>query len=1179
MSDKKTWTPAQEDAITAKGCSLAVSAAAGSGKTSVLTERIVNLIASGEVRADRLAVVTFTKAAAAELESRLYNALAEKAGKESDNEHLSRQLFRLSQAQISTIHSFALTLIQEHKKKLNLGETVRVGDPSECTVLLKKAIEDAIGIFLKEAEGDEAIRRETLCSLFASARSLAGLSETVLTLMKAAGSCPGGLAWFRSKAESATRWATAIEAGEATFFQSPFGEVIRKEVQSKLRSGAIYLETLIGTLSSSQLVGETYIPHFEEKARTLRDLADKAEKGDLFSAWQGVERLFEGGLPKILKCPPEESDIKNFCQNVHNKKVKDPLKKFLSSVAGQPAPDLLCDLKETALLSHSLLDLADLAEARYRAAKREKSLVDYTDLEQMLLSLVAEEKGGVWQPTSLAKTIGDGFDAVFVDEYQDTNRIQDLIFRFIAGEDKLFLVGDPKQSIYRFRGAEPEIFAQYKQKLSPYKKGEKGMQKILLSHNFRCDEAVIDLVNTMFGVMMDDTDPTSLYLEEDRLVFSKKAKDWENRFPAELVLLPQDEEGAQSEADYIANRIARILNGEIKKEGDTPFEPGDIAVLCRYASHFTPIKKALADRGIPYTSSEGEKIKEDPEYLFVFSLLGALSNPLRDIPLLGTLLSPVFRFSPDALYRIRKLRSRTPFLMAMEEYERAGDHSETRIRIKETLSLLKELREESRRLTPEAFLFSLYRRFSLDLMFPDTAQPGLVRSFLMDAAKTFSASGVRSVGEFCRYLEQCDTAALSAHRGGVRLMTVHKSKGLEFPIVFVSSLERQYNLEEEKKTLILHRNLGSTFHLPRLEGKAKWNTLMRKAALIQNRADMVEEEKRILYVAMTRARNKLILTAAVKKTEQVQTDLMLFSSEPMPRSFVTGRLSEVIRPLPLVLFSLRDHPLFRQALSQWKSTQSPSFSVFVEGIEEEVYIPPKETSAANDGWAPDGVLAHLSFEYPDKELERLPQKLSVSQILKGKREEEAPEFYPRRLLDFEKGTLKTGAERIGTATHQVMQFADFAAMEKDPEKEFTRLVQKGFCSPEDMALVDRQAVLSFFSSPLYHEMQKAVKTVHEKRFNVLVDAEEIGVGKGTVLVQGVVDAWFEKADGTVTILDFKTDRVKKEDGEAILLSRHAEQLRLYAKAVEKMTEKKVSHLYLYSFSLQRAVPVSLNGEE
>ncbi len=1174
MSAEKTWTPAQETAIGAKGSSLAVSAAAGSGKTSVLTERIVGLIASGEIRADRLAVVTFTKAAAAELESRLYNALAEKAGKEPDNEHLARQLFRLSQAQISTIHSFALTLIREHKKKLDLGETVRVGDQAECTVLLKKAIEDAIGTFLKEAEGEEMARRETLCFLFSSARSLADLSEAVLTLIKAAGSCPGGLSWFRNKAECNSRWAADIQEGKATFFQSPFGAVLRKEVESKLLAGAVYLETLMGTLATTQQVGELYIPDFEKKACALRDLAKVAQTGDLFAAWQGVGRLFEKSLPSIKKCP-EEEDIKKFCQNVHNKKVKDPLKSFLSSVAGQPAPELLCDLQETALLFHTLLDLADLAEERYRAAKREKSLVDYTDLEQMLLSLVAEEKDGSWQPTSLAKTIGEDFDAVFVDEYQDTNRIQDLIFRAIAGEEKLFLVGDPKQSIYRFRGAEPEIFAQYKQNLPPYKKGRKGMQKILLSNNFRCDQTVIDLVNTVFAVMMDDTDPASLYREEDRLVFSKKTKDWENRFPAELVLLPQDEEDAQSEADYIANRIARILNGEITKEGNAPFEPGDIAVLCRYATHFAPIKKALAERGIPYSSSEGENIKEDPEYLFVFSLLGALANPLRDIPLLGTLLSPIFRFSPDALYRIRKAKSRTPFLTAMEEYEKAGEHSETRIRIREALDLLQELREESRRLTPEAFLFSLYRRFSPDLMFPDRAERGLVRSFLMDAAKIFSASGSPSVGEFCRFLEQCDSAAFSAHRGGVRLMTVHKSKGLEFPIVFVSSLDRQYNLSDEKKTLALHRDLGAAFHLPRLEGKAKWNTLMRKATLIQNRADLVEEEKRILYVAMTRARNKLILTASIKKREQVQTDLMLFSSEELPRSFVAGRLSEVTRPLPLILFSLRENPVFRQALSRWESTESPAFSVFVEGIEEEIYTPTEKAAVVTGGWEPDQVLSHLSFEYPNKELERLPQKLSVSQILKGKREEEAPEFYPRRLLDFEKGTLKTGAERIGTATHQVMQFADFAAMEKDPEAEFARLVEKGFCSSEDMALVDREAVLSFFSSPLYQEMKLAEKTVHEKRFNVLVDAEEIGVGKGTVLVQGVVDAWFEKADGTVTILDFKTDRVKEADGEKILLSRHADQLRLYAKAVETITEKKVSHLYLYSFALRRAIPVPL----
>ena len=335
-----------------------------------------------------------------------------------------------------------------------------------------------------------------------------------------------------------------------------------------------------------------------------------------------------------------------------------------------------------------------------------------------------------------------------------------------------------------------------------------------------------------------------------------------------------------------------------------------------------------------------------------------------------------------------------------------------------------------------------------------------------------------------------------------------------------------------------------------------------------------QEEKRILYVAMTRAKKKLILTATVKDRQSLSRSLLRHPTSSASR-LRGAMLKNAASPLDLVLASLSGKGALEEVLSGKESGREGDFIVsFVENLSdgEAVFASAEETGKIE--FSPQEVLSSLAFSYSREDAVTLPNKLSVSQLLTRAREEEGGEFYPTRLLDFENGLLVSGAEKIGTATHQVMQFCNFDAMEKNPNGEFERLEKRGFLSREDLALVDRGKLLSFFRSPLYRRMKESSHVLREKRFNVLLSGEEIGVGSGEVLVQGVVDAWFENPDGTLTILDFKTDRVKPENGEEVLCSRHADQLRLYALAVEKMTGKKVSSLAIFSFALEKEVVVT-----
>jgi len=1178
----KNWTEDQKKALFSRGESLVVSAAAGSGKTSVLTQRIISLLSDPNgIDAARLAVVTFTKAAAGELQNRLYLGLSEEVAKHPENRLLSRQLFRLSRAQISTIHSFCFSLIRRYRKTLDLGAKLRIADPREAEILLLKSVEDALEEKLSDA-GTEKSGMEKLLQLFGTGRSDQGLIEAVIRLYQTASSFPGGLSYLEEKLSSLQKEEELLTRGEMTLDQTKAGILIVSETKRRLCSAKTTLSALLSSLSSSQTVEEKYTPFLEERIAVLERVMERLDGGDLFGAVRLLEEGFSAPLPRIVKCPPEEADLKKSVSQIHNEKVKKPLLAFCLSTLSQPRSRVVEDLGETVRLSSELLGIARRAEALFSLAKRERGILDYQDLEQFALKLVAKRENGTFVPTETANQIAQEFDAVFVDEYQDTNGIQDLLFRFVSRGNNLFIVGDPKQSIYRFRGAEPSIFSSYKNELPFLGEGGEGMKKILLSDNFRCDEPIISFVNTLFSVMMDAASPTSLYQKEDRLRYAKGGSP-KKAFPVELVLVEKEETGEASsdpeslleeeenrEAAYISGRIDAILNGQLRKEDGSLYRPEDIAVICRTGNQIELVRRALSLRQIPTAKGTLSDRKENPEYLFLTSYFQALDNPGQDIPLLSTLSSPVFRFSADALYRIRKAHKNVPFYTALCLYAEREGTDETALLCRDFLKVFHRERERSKEFSLQGFVFHTYRHFSLAQLYACTGEASLF-PFFREAAIDAENAEFSSLSDFCRYLEKTEEEE-SENTDGVRLMTIHKSKGLEFPIVFVSFLAQTFNTKSEKATMLLSPNLGIGLSVPHLSGRAKVNTFFKKAMEIELHREAVEEEKRILYVAMTRACEKLIVSFAPRSLSSLSRDLLLFARD-LPAPLTRHLPNEASSPLHLILSSLRTLPALKTVLDGKEREEIPGLVITREKPLPFRLFTPKDlpqTHKPEPEW--DSLLPRLEFTYPDRPLESLPEKLSVSELLKRGREEEAG-LFPRTLLDFEKGILTSDAAKIGTATHQVMQYIDFSRGAEDPEKEMQRLVKQGFLTPEDMALVDPKTVAAFFASPLYKRIAESKKVMHEKRFHVLLPAEPLLGTPGEVLVQGVVDVWFENPDGTITLLDFKTDRVKDPEGEGILIERHQKQLSLYQRAVEKMTGKTVSHLCLYSFELDREIPI------
>ncbi len=1181
--NEKQWTPQQKNALDARGTSLVVSAAAGSGKTSVLTERIVGLLSDEKsgVRADRLVVVTFTANAAREVSARLYDALSRDIAEgKSGAGYLSNQLLALSRAHISTVHSFCFSLIRDHRKALGLPEKIRVGEDTLTDEMKKEAAAEAVETFLKGESGRSEAEREELFRLFGSVKNASLLAESVLAVMNKISSYPDGSSGLLEGLEEMKKESLSLSKGTYRFAETPLGSLVAEAAEEKCLLCAHLLEEAAKACLPSDEKGQKAVDDLIWRAEELRRGALLMRLGRFAEGEEAVlQMLSVTRKPSTSLSKDEQSLVKYVYDEEVKAALKDFFKKYLPSGEEETA-------KETeemlSLLTDFVFVLRD-AEERYTERKRDKGILDFADLEHLALRLVGEKKDGVWRQSAAGRRLSQEFDAVFVDEYQDTNEIQDMIFRFVSREDNLFIVGDPKQSIYRFRGAEPRVFTEYTQKTPFYEKGGSGMQKILLSANFRCDQSVVDFVNLVFRGIMRAEEESSLYKKEDELICCKVKKETERSYPAEIVLVekpPKDEAGEDSEEDpvtaeergeisYICHRIEKILAEDEKEEG-VLFSPDDIAVICETNDQVALVQSALEARNIPCAIASKEGKKEIPEALFVRSLLSALDNPADDVALLATLLSPVFRFSPDEMYSIRQSGRKISFFAAMKRVAEDESHS-LAPKVKETLERLEELRRLSHRTPLSSFCFQLYRRLLIAELYASEKYPPWKDDILLAAAEA-EAEGPDTLGQFCRYLDRRKEKA-SIQGEGVRVINIHQSKGLEFPVVFVSFLGKPISSRDEEPTLLLSRGRYMATPLLRLGGAAKKNTSYRKALALSLRKENREEIARKYYVAMTRAKQRLILTAKSGGVKSLRAKL-LFGTKPLSpetRSLLERNASSVLQ---MVLLALREEAPVKEYLLTGQKGENETF--FVEAVLPPPFIrwEKKEEKEASPVIPLSECAPSFHFHYEEKAAETLPRKLSVSELLRRGREEEAS-LALLRLPDSVGARLLPDAAKRGTATHKVMQFIDFAKAATDPELAMAELVEKRFISPEEMALVEKEKIRAFFSSPLYRRIAASPAAEHEKRFNVLLPAKELLGAEGEVLVQGVVDAWFENPDGTLTLLDFKTDRVTEKDGEKILSERHGEQLRLYRLAVEELTGKKVSELLLYSFALSRPVNVPL----
>ena len=1160
-------TPAQAAAIGERGAAVLVSAGAGSGKTMVLAERLMAYLTDPEQpeELDRFLVITFTRAAAAELKSRIAASIAKALAADPGNSRLRRQSALCRKAQIGTIHSFCAALLREYAQLVQLPPDFKIVDDDRAAVMQSAALERE----LEESYGRAADYPGflALADTVGAGRDDRRLAELVLSLYEK----------MQSHARP-ERWAdeqvALLRAEYSDVGESPWGKEMLESAAETACFWSAELERLLGLIRGEEKVFAAYGPSLADAAGQLRELERCLRLG-----WDRARECFPFsflGLKAVRKdVAPELTELVKARWSA----CKDAVRKLEEQMRSD-SETLLAELRRTAPAMEALLALTLRFERRYAADKRRAGLADYADLEHMSARLLLDERG---EPTELARSVSGRYREILVDEYQDVSRVQDDIFRALAsGGAERFLVGDVKQSIYRFRLAEPEIFTEKYRDWPDLGEAAPGApRRILLQENFRSRREIIDGVNSVFLRCMSRRLGDLDYDENAMLRFG--ADYYEGSVPEpELCLFSLPETGDDEErpdktaleAAAVAKKIRRLVESGVTvttKEGLRPIAYGDVAILLRAAGTVGGVfRRALAREGVPVAAGQGVGYYSSVEISAAMSLLAVIDNPHQDIPLIAVLRSPSFLFTPDELSLIRASDPDADFYGALCAAAETNDKARGFL---ETLTRLRALASE---LPVEELVWQLLGELDLLALcsaMTDGEQRRANLLELTELARRFESSGYRGLHRFVLWLRRQAESGQEPGVGSpgaqaVQILTIHKSKGLEFPVVFLCDTARRFNRKDSQGIVLVHPELGLGPKLTDTERRIEFPTLAYHAIRRRLDREMLSEEMRLLYVALTRARERLYITA-IMKDPQAHVDKL--------RPAAGGGLS----PEELAAMQLRVDWLIAAALADGEE----HIRLRLEDAEPS----PEAEEAPESACEPDAATAaalrrNLAFHYPFAEAQSLPSKVTATE-LKGREEPdaEAASLQPKRggvyrLPDFtRKDRPLTGAQR-GTATHLVLQYMDFAETGslEAVKNEIERLRAERYLSDREAAAVDAGAICRLFASPLGRRMLSAGWREREFRFSLLCDASELfGRAPGEqVLLQGVVDCCIEE-EGALVVIDYKTDTVKTPGEIAARTERYAGQLRAYAGALTRIFRKPVKECVLYYLSAGEAVTVEI----
>ena len=1188
------WTSEQSQAISESGNNILVAAAAGSGKTAVLVERIINKIINEKIDIDKILVVTFTNLAAAQMRERILDTIYKRIEENPEDTHLQRQITLLPKANICTIDSFCLDVVKNNFFELDISPNFRIADEVELKILKQETLEEMFED--KYEQHDENFLE--LINTYTTYRGDENLKDIILKIYNYIQSTPFPERWLDEQVEKFN-----ID-GDIDFSETGWGKILYENAKDDILDAILKLRDLRDKAEKEPEISKIFVTLSED----VRKLEKVNEANNWEELYENLQEFFFDRWSKDKNAPEDLSD--------ELKKKRDLIKKSIEEIKKNiiiyNSETAVQDTKEMYNTMKLIAELVMEYEKAFTEKKKDKNIVDFSDIEHFALSILIKNDG----PSEVALKYQKKFDEIAIDEYQDSNMVQEYILTTISRKNNIFMVGDVKQSIYKFRQARPELFLE---KYNTYKlkedKGEDDNLKIKLFKNFRSRKEVLDLTNLIFQNIMSEGFGEIEYDEGEYLnLGDKDYPDGENILP-ELHIIELNSENAEEqeepapdeetepiesvvvEARFVANKIKEMIdNGYMVCDKDKNYRKAtyrDFAILLRSTKNSANIfEKEITDLKIPVFCDATSEYLESFEIQIIMNLLRVIDNPASDIPQITVMRSPIGNFTDNELIEIRNKDKNKTFYYSMQDYlDNEEADKDLKNKVKEYLEVINTWREKTKYLPLDELIWSIYMDTGfynyVSLMTNGEFRTANLK-MLFEKAKQYEKTSFKGLFNFINFIDKLKITSsdmsgaklIGENENVVRIMSIHKSKGLEFPIVFLSGTGKRFNVMDlNNDDILLHNDLGLGPKYIDTDLNIKFDTLAKKAVASKTKQELVAEELRILYVALTRAKEKMIITGVEKDIEKKLLDKkeLLDCYEKYNKEKISKNiLKKYMRYLDFfeLIYLYNDKKIEEILKLQLHNAGDVLWAVDVGvGVLDDPLFEEIAQSECTDDEI-QKLQDEFNWNYNHLASTKIMTKSSVSKIKQMNNIEEVDEEFSFSEPKFLKDELEISATRKGTLTHLVLQKLDEKqdyTVEKIVEL-INDLVKREIITEKEAKCINVNKIYSFTKSDIFNQLRKAKKVYKERPFYINVPASMIydeDIDE-EILVQGIIDLYYVTEDDKVILVDYKTDYVP-EGKESTLKEKYQKQLELYQKAIEGRMNRKVDNIYIYSTYLEKII--------
>lgn len=1205
------WTNEQLQAIQEKNSNILVAAAAGSGKTAVLVERIIHKIIDEQMDIDKILVVTFTNAAASEMRERILEAIYKKLEENPENVHLQRQIILLNKASICTIHSFCLDVIHNHFYEIDLPSNFKIADTAEIDLLKQEVLDDLFE--QKYTENDKDFIE--LLENYTNYRGDEALQELVLKIYKFIQSSPFPIKWLQEKLE-------LLKIEDKDISKTVWGKLIIQKVEDDIQESIMQLETVKSKMALYPEMTKFYQKICEDLI-ILKDLQN-------YNSWDELYiKLLNFNFSKWPVDKKVTNDLKEDSKEIRDK-VKKHIKEKTAKLLSCSQEQAVKDLKIITPILEKLANLVTEFTKNFAEKKKEKNCIDFNDIEHFALKILLDENNN---PTEVAKKYKEKFEEIAIDEYQDSNLVQEAILTSISKGNNIFMVGDVKQSIYKFRQARPELFLQ---KYDEYKNKEEKTQednlKIQLFRNFRSRQNILNITNLVFESIMSKELGDINYNENEYLNYGanypepEEIKNYAGIAELDIIDLKEDEsitafEGEEDEeeqekveddvleAKFVANKIQELLNSDYmvfdKKQGYRKIRPKDIVILLRATSNLSPIyEKELSDLELPVFSDTSGTYLDTVEIQTILSVLKTIDNPLQDIPLVVVLRSSICNFTDNDLITIRLTDRNCNFYEALIKTRIICD-GDLKDKIESFLEKLEKWKSISQYMPLDEFIWQIYLDtgyYQYVGLLPNGAMRQANLKTLFEKAKQYEKASFKGLFNFIQFIDKLkkqngDLASaklIGENEDVIRIMSIHKSKGLEFPVVFLCNSHKKFNMQDLNDNILLHQDIGFGPTIMDTTRKIKYSSIAKDAIKLKMKQETLSEEQRILYVALTRAKEKLYITGRSKDfTKYVQDKnkvLEMYESENIKLDAKLMKKANSYLDWIMYVYLFNQGRTITLKGEQYKLSDIITLNVsnkkdllktlakeeVVEQIDLKGKIEQilKNKSEEENKKSEQALEELLEWKYDYIVDTTLPTKSSVTKIkqekikleemLKGIESEEVeykksytPKFMQedKKISNAEKGTL------VHLCIQRLDERKDYEL--KDIQNMILNLVEKEIITQNEADAIDVNLIYQYTKSQLFEELRQTKEIHKEQPFYINIPAKDVVSeaenSKKNILVQGIIDLYYIDKNDNLILIDFKTDYISSEpDAKEKILDKYKVQLEIYKTALEQALGRKVN---------------------